>query len=64
MMKFKEVWDFCCLRFSREYDLLLVSQPIYVLLRNLTQLIDKKFKRCPGTMNESLIYINTNVEFV
>ena len=31
---------------------------------NFTKLIDKKLKRCPRTMKESLIYNNANVECV
>ena len=45
-------------------DFIVVNPQIYGVLRSFTKLIDKILKRCPFTMQENLIYINTYVQFL
>ena len=50
--------------FQENSDIKVVSSPILGVLWSFTKLIDKKLKQYPCIMKESLIYINTNIEWV
>ena len=64
-MNVKEVWNFCCVVFSRKNsDFIVVNPLVSGVLRSFTKLIDKKLERYPYTKKDNLIYINTNVEYV
>ena len=52
MMMFKEVWNLCCLRFSREYQFYSGSSTNLESICSFTKLIDKKLERCPCTMKK------------
>ena len=54
MIKFKEVWNLCCLRFAREYQFYRGSSTDLESICSFTKLIDKKLERCPCTMKMSL----------
>ena len=62
MMKEKRFGTFVVSVFLENCDFIVVSPPIYEVLRSFTKLIDKKKKTMPYTIKESLIYITTNVE--
>ena len=61
MMKVEEVWNLCCLRFSREYRFYGGSSNDLGSICSFAKLIDKKLERCPCTIKRSLSYINKNI---